>query len=69
MQSDAEVEDGLAGLRAAEQMAKILNGAKPAEMPVEQVTGIEMVVNLKTAAALGVTIPPLIRTRATRVIE
>jgi putative ABC transport system substrate-binding protein len=55
--------------RAAEQMAKILNGAKPAEMPVEQVTGIEMVVNLRTAAALGVTIPPLIRTRATRVIE
>jgi putative ABC transport system substrate-binding protein len=55
--------------RAAEQMAKILNGSKPSEMPVEQSTGIEMVVNLKTAAALGVTIPPLIRTRATRVIE
>jgi ABC-type uncharacterized transport system substrate-binding protein len=55
--------------RVAEQMARILNGGKPSEMPIEQSTGIELVVNLKTAAALGVTIPPLIRTRATRVIE
>jgi putative ABC transport system substrate-binding protein len=57
------------GRRVGNYAGRVLRGEKPAEMPVQQMTNMRLTINLKTAAALGITVPNSLISRADEVIE